>query len=109
MAKSSDVPSWSSLAAKGCVKKLDKNVMEIIPEKDVKGAFNATDTEAAKVLQKLGVDVSNQVEMVQICPLGKNIIQVTLKEGVNMDRFIGKEAVEVKSGMRVSHVRSAGQ
>ena len=109
MAKSSDVPSWSSLAAKGCVKKLDKNVMEIILEKDVKGAFNATDTEAAKVLQKLGVDVSNQVEMVQICPLGKNIIQVTLKEGVNMDRFIGKEAVEVKSGMRVSHVRSAGQ
>ena len=109
MATSSDNISWASHASKGCVKRLNKNVMEIILEKDTKGVFNASDNEAAKVLQKLGVDVSNHVEMVQICPVGKNVIQVTWKDGVNMDRFFAKEVFEVKPGLRVSHVRSAGQ
>ena len=109
MATSGDNISWASHASKGCVKRLNKNVMEIVLEKDTKGVFNASDNEAAKVLQKLGVDVSNHVEMVQICPVGKNVIQVTLKDGVNMDRFFAKEVFEVKPGLRVSHVRSAGQ
>ena len=109
MAQASDGATWSSLAAKGCLKRLNKNVMEIILEKDAKGMFNASDTETAKVLQKLGVDVLSQVEMVQICPLGKNIIQVTLKDGIDIDKFFAKEAFEVKSGMRVSYVRAAGQ
>ena len=76
MTQSSDGASW---AAKTCPKKLDKNVMDILLEKDKKGLFNASDNETAKVLQKLGVDVASHVEMVQICPLGKNVIQVTLK------------------------------
>ena len=97
------------LAAKGCLKRLNKNVMEIILEKDAKGMFSASDTQTAKILQKLGVDVLSQVEMVQICPLGKNIIQVTLKDGIDIDKFFAKEAFEVKSGMRVSYVRAAGQ
>ena len=52
------------LAAKGCLKRLNKNVMEIILEKDAKGMFSASETETAKVLQKLGVDVLFHVEMV---------------------------------------------
>ena len=60
--------SWASQAAKGSFKKLSKNVMEIFLEKDVKGVFDASDSETARVLQKLGVDVSSHVEMVQICP-----------------------------------------
>ena len=109
MAQTSDGPSWASQAAKGSLQKLSKNVMEIFLEKDVKGVFNASDSKSARVLQNLGVDVSSHIEMVQICPLGKNVIQVTLKDDVNIDRFVNKEAFEVKAGVRVSHVRAAGQ
>ena len=101
--------SWASQAAKGSFKKLSKNVMEIFLEKDVKGVFDASDSETARVLQKLGVDVSSHVEMVQICPLGKNVIQVTLKDDISVDRFANKEAFEIKAGVRVSHVKAAGQ
>ena len=109
MAQTSDGPSWASQAAKGSLQKLSKNVMEIFLEKDVKGVFTASDSETARVLQKLGVDVSSHIEMVQICPLRKNVIQVTLKDDMNIDRFVNKEAFEVKAGVRVSHVRAAGQ
>ena len=55
------------------------------------------------------MNVSAHVEMVQICPLGKNVIQVTLKDGIDIDKFANKEAFELKAGVRVSHVRAAGQ
>ena len=97
MAQASDGPSsWASHAAVGSFQKLSKNVMEIYLEKDAKGGFDASDSETARVLQKLGVDISSHVHMVQICPLGKNVIQVTLKDNINIDRFINKEAFEVK-------------
>ena len=110
MAQASDGPSsWASHAAVGSFQKLSKNVMEIYLEKDVKGGFDASDSKTARVLQKLGVDISSHVDMVQICPLGKNVIQVTLKDNINIDRFVNKEAFEVKAGVRVSNVRAAGQ
>ena len=111
MAQSSDGGrhSWASLASKGSHIRLNKNVMEILLEKDVRGAFSVNESEAARVIQKLGVDIQSHAEMVQICPLGRNVIQVTLKQNVDMSKFINKEAFEVKSGVRVSQVRAAGQ
>ena len=44
-----------------------------------------------------------------ICPLGQNVIQVTLKPSVDMSRFFNREAIEIKSGVRVSQVKEAGQ
>ena len=111
MAQSSDgnAQSWANLASKKCPQRLDKNVMEIVLEKDVRGVYNVNDSEAARVLQKLGVDIKTHAEMVQICPLGRNVIQVTLKQNVDISKFFNKEAFEVKSGVRVSQVRAAGQ
>ena len=109
MAQSSDGPTWASLAEKGSLQRLNKNVIEIVLEKDSRGAFSASDNETSRVLQKLGMDIQTHAEMVQICPLGRNIIQVTLKQDVDMSRFYNKEVFEVKPGMRVSQVRSAGQ
>ena len=92
MAQTSDGQSWASLAEKGNLRRLDKNVMEILLEKDVKGMFEVNDSEVAKLLQKLGVSLVNDVEMVQICPLGRNTIQVTLKNSVSMSKFFNKDA-----------------
>ena len=109
MAQVSDGQSWASHAERASLRRLEKNVMEIILEKDVRGVFDVNDNEVAKLLQKLGVSLQSQVEMVQICPLGRNTIQVTLKNNVSMDKFFNRESFEVKAGVRVSHVRAAGQ
>ena len=61
--------------------------------------FDVSDNEVARLLQKLGVSLENHVEMVQICPLGRNTIQVTLKKNVQMDKFIIRDAYEVKAGL----------
>ena len=107
MTHTSDGASWASLASKGSLKRLDKNVMEVFLEKDDKGGFNTSENDTAR--QKLGVDLGSHCEMVQICPLGRNVIQVTLKKEVNMEKFFNKDVFEVSSGVRVSHVRAAGQ
>ena len=108
MAQSSDGPTWAAMADKGSLQRLNKNVMEIVLKKDTKGIFSASDAEVAKVLQKLGVDTMAHAEMVQICPMGRNVIQVTLKKNVDMGRFFNREAFELKAGVRVSQVRPAG-
>ena len=83
--------------------------MEVLLEKDDKGGFNTSENDTARLLQKLGVDLGSHCEMVQICSSGRNVIQVTLKKEVNMEKFFNKDVFEVSSGVRVSHVRAAGQ
>ena len=84
MGQVSDGQSWASHATKGSLRRLDKNVMEILLEKDERGLFDVSDNEVARLLQKLGVSLENHVEMVQICHLGRNTIQVTLKKNVSI-------------------------
>ena len=93
MAQASDGSvSWASIA-EDSISKNDKNVMDIILEKDTKGSFELSDVEVARVLQKLGADMRPDVhiEGVQICPMGKNVTQVTLKKEVDIDHFSRKE------------------
>ena len=97
MAQASDGQSWASHAEKGNLRRVDKNVMEILLEKDVKGMFDVNDSEVAKLLQRLGVSLQNEVEMVQICPLGRNTIQVTLKNIVSLwESFLIKMLLKLK-------------
>ena len=85
--------------------------MEIVLEKDFKGRYNVSEDEVAKILQKLGADLRPgiHIETVQICPMGKNVIQVTLNKNVDMSRFCNKEVHEIKEGVRISHIRQAGK
>ena len=64
--------------------RLNKNVLEIVLDKDTRGAFNVSDQECFKVMKKIGIDPlpGAQVEGVQICPNGRGVILITLKEGV---------------------------
>ena len=103
--------SWASLLGDSLPTRNDKNVMEIVLEKDFKGMYNASEEEVAKVLQKLGADLRPgvHIEGVQICPLGKNVIQVTLNKNVDMSRFCNKDVFEIKEGGRISQIRQSGK
>ena len=50
-----------------------KNILEVVLEKDEKGAFMVSDEDCARLLRKLGLDSrpGGQVEGVQICPLAE--------------------------------------
>ena len=103
--------SWASLLGENIPNRDSKNVMDIVLEKDERGAFNASDVEVARVLQKLGADLRPgvHIEGVQICPMGKNVIQVTLNKNVNIERFCNKDVLEIKQGVRISHIRQSGK
>ena len=108
---SSSGGSWASLLGATLPTRNDKNVMEIVLEKDTKGYFSVSDQEVAKALQKLGADLRPgvHIEAVQICPMGKNVIQVTLNKNVEIEKFSNKGLFEVKTGVRISQVRASGQ
>ena len=103
--------SWAALLGGNLPTRNDNNVMEIILEKDERGVFNVSEEEVAKALHKLGADLRPGVHMqgVQICPMGRNVIQVTLNKNVDIERFCNKEVFELKQGMRISQVRQAGK
>ena len=103
--------SWASVLGGNLPTRKDDNVMELVLEKETKGMFSATDEEVAKALVKLGADLRPgvHVEGVQICPMGRNVIQVTLNKNVDMSRFCNKDIFELKDGVRVSQVRKSGK
>ena len=106
------VSSYETMLGGNMPTRNDKNVMEIVLEKDEKGVFNETEEEVAKALTKLGADLHPlgvHVESVQICPMGRNMIQVTLNKNVDIARFCNKEVFEIKEGLRISPVRQSGK
>ena len=106
MAQSSGgTESWASITSNNTCG--DKNVMDIVLEKDTRGAFKVSEEEVAHFLKKLGADLRPgvHIEAVQICPMGKNVIQVVLNRDVNMEKFIDKELFEVSNGVRISRIK----
>lgn len=103
--------SWAHVLGSHLPTKNDKNVMEILLKKDMKGSFDASDEEVARALGKLGVDLRPgvHIEGVQICPMGKNVIHVTLNKNVEIKKFCNKDLFEVKKGIKISQIRASGQ
>ena len=106
------VSSWAQVLGSTLPTRLNRNVLEIVLDKDVKGAFNVSDHDCFRVLKKIGLDPipGEQVEGVQICPNGRGVILVTLKDGVALDRFCRYDVFEVtNSGIRAVNVKPAGK
>ena len=104
--------SWAQVLGSTLPTRLNRNVLEIVLDKDVKGAFNVSDHDCFRVLKKIGLDPipGEQVEGVQICPNGRGVILVTLKDGVALDRFCRYDVFEVtNSGIRAVNVKPAGK
>ena len=66
-------PSWAQLLGNNLPSNLDKNVLEVILQKDDRGAFNVNENDCARLLKRLGLDErpNVHVEGVQICPNGR--------------------------------------
>ena len=106
------VSSWAQVLGSTLPTRLNRNVLEIVLDKDAKGAFNVSDHDCFRVLKKIGLDPipGEQVEGVQICPNGRGVILVTLKDGVALDRFCRYDVFEVtNSGIRAVNVKPAGK
>ena len=93
---------------------LNKNVLEVVLEKDQRGSFVVSHQECARVMSKIGLDsrpgVHVDVEAVQICPNGRGIILITLKQEINIASFCRHEVFEVtSSGIRVVNIRPVGK
>ena len=105
-------PSWAQLLGSNLPTSWDKNVLEVILDKDERGSFNVGHEDTARVLRKLGLDhrPGVHVESVQICPNGRGVIFITLKKEVLIDRFCRYDVLEVTAtGIRSVLVKPAGK
>ena len=87
------------------------NVLEVVLEKESRGSFAVSDAECAKFLGKLGLDLRPGVvvEGVQICPNGRGVLFITLKEQVEISRYCRYDVMEVsQSGIKAVLIKPAG-
>ena len=104
--------TWAQMLGSTLPTSLKKNVLEIVLDKDEKGAFMVSDHDCAKVMSKLGLDnrPGIHVESVQICPNGRGIILITLKDEIPPERFCRYDVMEITaSGIRAVNVKPAGK
>ena len=104
--------TWAAVLGRTLAPGLNKNVLEVVLEKDSRGSFNVKENECANLLRKLGLDPRPGVHVVgaQICPQGRGLIYITLKEEVELSRFCRHDVFEVtSSGIRVVLVKPAGK
>ena len=104
--------SWAALLSSNLPSVWNKNVLEVVLEKDERGSFNVSESDCARVMRKLGIDQRPgvHVEGVQICPNGRGVLLITLKKEVPIEMFCRHDVIEVtESGIRAVHVKPAGK
>ena len=64
--------TWAEKLGSSLPTSLNKNILEVVLEKDEKGAFIVGENDCARLLRRLGLDPNPgvHVEGVQICPTG---------------------------------------
>ena len=104
--------SWAQMLSSSLPQSLNKNVLEIVLEKDTRGAFNVSDIDCARVMRKLGLDgrPGVHVDSVQICPNGRGTISITLKKDIDVLKFCRYDVLMVtESGIRATNVKPVGK
>ena len=104
--------SWAELLGSSLPTSLNKNVLEVILEKDDRGAFVVSEDECAGMMRRIGLDQRPgvHVEAAQICPNGRGVILITLKDDIKIENFCRYDVFQVtKSGIRSSLVKPAGK
>ena len=109
---SKEYRSWASVLGRNIAPRLDKNVLEVLLEKDNRGGFTVSDLECSNLLRRIGLDTRPGVDMeeVQICPNGRGVIFITLKKEIDIGKFCRHDVLDVTpSGTRAVHVKPAGR
>ena len=104
--------SFASVLSRSVVSNSKKNVLEVILEKDVRGSFIVSDVECAKFLGKIGLDIRPgvHIEGVQICPNGRGVLYITLRDQIDISKFCRYDVIEVtSSGIRAVLSKPAGK
>ena len=104
--------SWAERLGTTIPTSLTKNILEVVLEKDGKGAFVVSEEDCARLLRRLGLDSRPgvQVEGVQICPGGRGVIFITLKDGVTVENFCRYDVFELtENGIRSIMVKPSGK
>ena len=100
--------SWADILGSSLPHSWNKNILELILEKEERGAFLVNEEDVAKILGKIGISLEHHVEAVQICPNGRGVIYVTLKANISVDDFICHDVLEVnRAGVKVVNVKAA--
>ena len=76
--------SYAALLSSNLPSVWNKNLLEVVLEKDVRGSFNVSEDDCARVMRKLGLDPSH-IESVQICPNGRGVMLITLRKNVPIE------------------------
>ena len=66
--------SWADILGSSLPPSWNKNILELILEKDQRGPFFAKDSECAKVSTIIGINLTSDFEAVQIYPSGRGVI-----------------------------------
>ena len=104
--------TWAQLLGSSLSPGLEKNVLEVMLDKDNRGGFVVSDVECVKMMAKLGIDTRPGVhaETVQICPNGRGVILITMKKDIDLQQFCRYDAFEVtSSGIRSTMVKPVGR
>ena len=103
--------TWSSIASLNVSKRNKTNTLEIRLENDqtITGCSLNTD-EIEKLLRRLKIEVS-QFTSVQACPERKNVVFITLANGIDANKFINSsnESFILKQGMRTTTIKHANK
>ena len=104
--------SWAEFLGDSLSPGLEKNILEVVLDKDKRGAFIVSDQECVRMMDKIGIDhrPGAQVEGVQICPNGRGVIYITMKKNIDLHQFCRYDAFEVTStGVRSTIVKPVGK
>ena len=65
--------SWAERLGSSLPPGLDKNILEIVLDKDTRGPYLVSDKDCARIIGKIGIDPrpGGILEGVQICPNGR--------------------------------------
>ena len=98
--------SWSSIASLNISKRNKTNSLEVRLENDEgKGCF-LNDEEIERLLRRLNIK-ANQFTSVQACPERRNVVYITLINGIDITKFItnSNESYVLKQGIRTTSIK----
>ena len=83
--------------------------MEVRRENDERKGFTLNNEEIENLLNRLNI-LSNQFTSVQACPERRNVVYITLCNGIDINKFINnnlKESYILKPGVRTTTIKHA--
>ena len=109
LAKDSNVPkAWSSIASMNISKRNKTNTLEIRLESDLSGGCFLNSEEIERLFRRLNIG-REEFTSCQACPERKNVVYITLANGVDVNKFIynNNESFVLKPGLRTTSIKHA--